>query len=156
MGSLIAAMLLVTSGVLLHSADREMAAALERSLELRRNLQLDPAGTMAAACGGQDTPRVHLGLIGRHGRYGRLGEQGDTPSALGLSCNAVIFHRKRSIIHNQNDEAIPGETFWQPAACGTPAGRAAHLEPLRFRKIRVCCQRGKRPCLLEWHFFMKS
>lgn len=145
-----AAMLLLASGVLLHKADKEMTSVLKRSLALRRSLQVDPAATMASACGGQATPRVHLGGIAL-----RVGPEG-TPSPLDFACNAVIRHRKGTRGHKENREAIPGETFWQTAACGTPAGRAVRLEPVRFRQIRVCCQRGERPCLLEWRFFMKS
>ena len=145
-----AAMLLLASGILLHKADREMTSVLERSLALRHSLQTDPAGTMASACGGQAMPKVHLGGIALHAGLG------GTPSPLGLSCNAVILHRKGTRGHKENGEAIPGETFWQTASCGIPAGRAPRLEPVRFRQIRVCCQRGERPCLLEWRFFMKS
>lgn len=145
-----AAMVLVAAGILLHNADREMTSVLKGSLALRRSLQTDPAGTMARACEGQAAPKVQLGGITLN-----VG-QGGMKSPLGFSCNAVVLHRKGARGRTENGAAIPGETFWQTASCEIPAGRARHLEPVRFRQIRVCCQRGERPCLLEWRFFMKS
>jgi|GEM_PF-2300521 len=145
-----AAMVLVASGILLHKADKEMTSVLKASLALRRSLQTDPAETMARACEGQATPKVQLGGIALNV------EQGGMTSPVGFSCNAIILHRKRAKGHKENGEAIPGETFWQTASCGIPVGRAPRLEPVRFRQIRVCCQRGERPCLMEWRFFMKS
>jgi len=123
-------------------ADRQMRDVAEASLKLRRALQTDPADTMRQLC---QPAGMALQVIGKVHLPPLSG-------ARTLTCVASVFHRRR-----------PGSPppFWQPASCETPFG--GYLEPVRFRQIRVCCQRrlgplgeGQAPCLFEWRFFMKS
>ena len=145
-----AAMLLVASGLWMHSADKGMREVLDKSTALRRSLQTDPAATLASACTAQGTALVGLGKVAlppwRDGWSG-------SPF---LTCSAEIKHRKGPKGRAEGLGQPGPDSMWQAARCGAPAGRPPRLEPVRFRQIRVCCQRGKGPCLFDWRFFMKS
>ncbi len=140
---LLAAMLVAGgTSVWLTIADRQMRDVAEASLRLRRSLQTDPVNTMGQACERTGMPEILLGKVHLLPLTG----------ARRLTCVASVLHRR---------PAGAPPPYWWPASCEKPFG--GYLEPVRFRQIRVCCQRqqghhleGTAPCLFEWRFFMKS
>ncbi len=141
-GLLLAALVLAGTALWLTAADKQMSSIVEKSVGLRRGLQVDPGGTLESVCAASGQPKIKLGAVAML----------NLNSGVNLVCHAEINHRRGQ---HQSSPAI-GDSSWLPASCTSPAGRPRRLEPVRFRQIRVCCQQGKKPCVFAWRFFMKS
>lgn len=147
----LAAVLLTAGSWAVHHGDRTIGTALLESVDLRWQLQSDPVGAMTRHCS-----RIHAPQAARSQK-----------SRLALSCQSTIYHRgtpgggaaSASQADEQNSRKSDGKV-WIRADCTPPKGRPIHLEPVRFRKIGVCCtmRREVRPgsCLFAWNLVIKS